>query len=442
MYWLNIFASLSEQLVFRKVSDLKRERELAERRKNEPKLDQSQDHLVRKIFSRFRKGGSNSATNLLSGIQQPSSSNGPCGGGGGDGSNAGSQAGTPSRTQQHVAFARDVERGDQSADEVEGSPRREHARAVKAAKEDETASSRSGSAKTKWGRLMKGGSNNSSSSVEGAPPGDEMNLLSPTAAAAAAAQPQSSKSVKVTAEIGRVMASGGGGGGNIGGSGNKVYPKLSRVPERGESIDDGAVLAPVPSTPLEAPRGGRLLLRTSQVIASAADYSPPSPSRSDSPSERVSPSLIIESFSELKHEVRAEVQRINHKMSRLEDILGEILVRLTPPAPPPPTHHPPARSPGGRSTRSSQVAPAPTNPSEVVGSAAPYLVVTAPSSASASSSTIDEVEHQSTADTTVAVASRTGRVKPQLKNRPKSAGSSGSGSDSQSKLSTQFQEYV
>ncbi|KYN08917.1 Potassium voltage-gated channel protein eag [Trachymyrmex cornetzi] len=42
-------------LIFRKVADVRREKELAERRKNEPQLDQAQDHLVRKIFSRFRR---------------------------------------------------------------------------------------------------------------------------------------------------------------------------------------------------------------------------------------------------------------------------------------------------------------------------------------------------------------------------------------------------
>ena len=31
---------------------------------------------------------------------------------------------------------------------------------------------------------------------------------------------------------------------------------------------------------------------------------------------------IIDSFAQLKYEVRDEVQRINHKMTRLEDILG------------------------------------------------------------------------------------------------------------------------
>lgn len=45
-------------MIFRKVSDVKRERELAERRKHEPLQELSQDHLVRKIFSKFRRNGS------------------------------------------------------------------------------------------------------------------------------------------------------------------------------------------------------------------------------------------------------------------------------------------------------------------------------------------------------------------------------------------------
>lgn len=40
------------------MSDVKRERELAERRKHEPLQELSQDHLVRKIFSKFRRNGS------------------------------------------------------------------------------------------------------------------------------------------------------------------------------------------------------------------------------------------------------------------------------------------------------------------------------------------------------------------------------------------------
>lgn len=69
--------NLRHRLIFRKVADVKREKELAERRKNgkvnavrlrndidqllfassstEPQLASNQDHLVRKIFSKFRR---------------------------------------------------------------------------------------------------------------------------------------------------------------------------------------------------------------------------------------------------------------------------------------------------------------------------------------------------------------------------------------------------
>ncbi|KAI2805179.1 Potassium voltage-gated channel sub H member 5 [Blomia tropicalis] len=47
--------NLRHRLIFRKVADVKREQELAEKRKNDPQPDLAQDHLVRKIFSKFRK---------------------------------------------------------------------------------------------------------------------------------------------------------------------------------------------------------------------------------------------------------------------------------------------------------------------------------------------------------------------------------------------------
>ena len=49
------------------VSDVKKEQELAERRKNDPALNQTQDHLVRKLFSKFRKGGQETSVPLVGG---------------------------------------------------------------------------------------------------------------------------------------------------------------------------------------------------------------------------------------------------------------------------------------------------------------------------------------------------------------------------------------
>ncbi|KPJ04676.1 Potassium voltage-gated channel protein eag [Papilio xuthus] len=52
---LTLTYNLRHRLIFRKVADVRRERELMERRKREPQLEQAQDHLVRKIFSRLAR---------------------------------------------------------------------------------------------------------------------------------------------------------------------------------------------------------------------------------------------------------------------------------------------------------------------------------------------------------------------------------------------------
>lgn len=46
--------NLRHRLVFRKVSEVKQEKELADKSKDDPQLPQNQD-LVRKIFSKFRR---------------------------------------------------------------------------------------------------------------------------------------------------------------------------------------------------------------------------------------------------------------------------------------------------------------------------------------------------------------------------------------------------
>lgn len=46
--------NLRHRLIFRKLADVKREKELADRLKDEPHV---QDHLVKKILSKFRRGG-------------------------------------------------------------------------------------------------------------------------------------------------------------------------------------------------------------------------------------------------------------------------------------------------------------------------------------------------------------------------------------------------
>jgi len=62
--------NLRNRLIFRKVSDVKKEQELAERQKNDPALNQTQDHLVRKLFSKFRKGGQETSVPLIAGCSK------------------------------------------------------------------------------------------------------------------------------------------------------------------------------------------------------------------------------------------------------------------------------------------------------------------------------------------------------------------------------------
>jgi potassium voltage-gated channel Eag-related subfamily H protein len=262
-------------------------------------------------------------------------------------------------------------------------------------------------------------------------------VLATTSAAAASTATTTAATTTTTTAAGRVQSAG---------SGNKIHPKLSRVPERQETSVDEAL-------PLDRSR-----LTASQAFSTtvSADYSPPvaaghchqQMSRSDS-------SSIIDSFTELKQEVRSEVQRINHKMSRLEDILGEILVRLTPasvaaataataaaqPAKPPPPPLPSARSPGGR-IRHAQVAPAPSSDNPTASSAAssqqPFLLVPGNTADPTAATPVPVDVDSGAAPATRPTGRSSGKSQSggtRSRSRPRSAGTS-------DKLTTQFQEYV
>lgn len=85
--------NLRHRLIFRKVADVKREKELAERRKNEP-LAQNQDHLVRKIFSKFRRTPQ----------AQSGSKDGSIGGGGGSSAQSDIEKGDVDADQTKVSY--------------------------------------------------------------------------------------------------------------------------------------------------------------------------------------------------------------------------------------------------------------------------------------------------------------------------------------------------
>ncbi|XP_076647431.1 potassium voltage-gated channel protein ether a go-go isoform X3 [Halictus rubicundus] len=264
--------NLSHRLIFRKVADVRREKELAERRKNEPQLDQAQDHLVRKIFSRFRR-------------------------------------------ERHTA---DVEKGDgkDSKDGKEGES--SHSRKLSTTDESTAAKPRTG----KWGRLL-GSASLDSGSDTGTGPDTFKRSLS-----ARDARPSSS------------------------GGSNKVFPKFGKLAGTieesgdGESGKESSQQQQQPAQPSPAD-SKQLQLRRLESYDDGL-ITQPSHDRE-----------ILAAVLEVKVDLKLEVQRVNQRLAKIEDMLQVLMTRL-------PTVSPQQQKPGsfpsggggsGGTQPSSQAAP-------------------------------------------------------------------------------------
>ncbi|XP_066245791.1 potassium voltage-gated channel protein eag isoform X2 [Euwallacea similis] len=276
--------NLRHRLIFRKVADVKREKELAERRKNEPQLDQNQDHLVRKIFSKFRRDRS--------------------------------QAAAAAATSQS-----DLEKGSDDAGE-------KITRVVSTAKLSSVAEkddSSGGGVKTsisrppsvrgsKWSRLL------GSASLDS---GSETSNQTGTAF-------QRSLSAKDPKDRPSSSSSGSSGSQPTPGSGNKIFPKLQKVSAtsspaitRQDTIDE--------MVEVEQPRN--LSLRKMQSY----DCGLRDPSTASMYQTAVPDSIAPVEYKELltnlmdfKVDVKLEIQKMNQKMNRMEEMMTEILRRLSP----------------------------------------------------------------------------------------------------------------
>ncbi|CAG9762934.1 unnamed protein product [Ceutorhynchus assimilis] len=279
--------NLRHRLIFRKVADVKREKELAERRKNEPQLDQNQDHLVRKIFSKFRRDRSQAA--------------------------AAAAAAAPTQS--------DVEKGGEDSD-------KNITRVVSTTKLSSVAEkddSSGGGVKTtvtrpssvrgsKWSRLLGSASLDSGSETS----------------AQTAAAFQRSLSAKDPKDRPSSSSSGSSGTQPAPGSGNKIFPKLQKVSAtsspaitRQDTIDE--------MVEVEQPRN--LSLRKMQSydcglrdpsIASMYQTAVPEPI---APLEYKE---LLTNLMDFKVDVKLEIQKMNQKMNRMEEMLSEILKRLSP----------------------------------------------------------------------------------------------------------------
>ncbi|KAI5699483.1 hypothetical protein M8J75_003699 [Diaphorina citri] len=257
--------NLRHRLIFRKVADVRREKELAERRKHEPQLDQNQDQLVRKIFSKFRRD------------------------------RAAQGQTTPASTETTA----DVEKGVTGATSTEVVPKTPTVKSSGHSERGElscpvlvTKPKPAGSRSGKWGRLL------GSSSVESGSESTSTKYL-----------PGASKEPSAL----RLPTSG------TNGSGNKVFPKLQK-------------LTATSAGPLHSPSG----LRREKTIDESIEVEETSAPKPESglvvyQPKGTSPDKykeIITNIMDFKVDVKLEVQRLNQKIARMEELLGEIVNRL------------------------------------------------------------------------------------------------------------------
>ncbi|KAL0266809.1 UNVERIFIED_CONTAM: hypothetical protein PYX00_009253 [Menopon gallinae] len=357
--------NLRHRLIFRKVADVRREKELAERRKNEPQLDQNQDHLVRKIFSKFRRDRTQT------------------------------QAQTPSIQGQ---ASPDVEKGSDKADSDGGSIGEGGSKAVRVMsttklssvteKEDcntsstgpggscttlvpvSSVKSRPASVRTsKWGRLLGSSSVDSGSEMPSTGTSGQQRSSSATGNGKEGSKPG--------------QTNGGGTNGNNGnghpppqGSGNKVFPKLQKVSSTSTSgavitrqdtieelveLDDSRTVArAITSAPTPTGAAGSSLRKIDTIIDTRQTPSLRKVESYDSgliksvdqksekemgfasegagtpvtvlPSQQILPNAeykeIMSNIMDFKIDVKLEVQRINQKIGRVEELLNDLLGRL------------------------------------------------------------------------------------------------------------------
>ncbi|XP_046383840.1 potassium voltage-gated channel protein eag-like isoform X3 [Ischnura elegans] len=356
--------NLRHRLIFRKVADVRRERELAERRKNEPQLDQSQDHLVRKIFSKFRRGGGAAAAH-----QQHAA--------GSDGTSTAiavpsSPSPLPTGGGNTAQTNRDVEKGERSSDTESVSsvvsvgggvgtrapPSASAAKLTSVAEREDGASSSASATSirprpavpgravggSKWGRLL--GSSASADST-----------TSDTGAAAVKSDGKGTPKER-TAPVGSSGSSP-----QPSGSGNKVFPKGQKIATRTtDTIEEMVELAPVPAgttTPAVEPStnvpvggedksGRRSNLRKVESTDSGILKSeqrlnevdgggretvvkvtqPPADVYQPPPLPSAEYKQILATLMDFKVDVKLELQRLNQKINRMEEMLGEVLVRM------------------------------------------------------------------------------------------------------------------
>ncbi|XP_074098813.1 potassium voltage-gated channel protein ether a go-go isoform X2 [Cotesia typhae] len=269
--------NLRHRLIFRKVADVRREKELAERRKNEPQLDQTQDHLVRKIFSRFKPDEvSHHGTPRTTPARKPQDSD--------EELTVNVLPPWPSFRFRRERHAADVEKGDsKDSKDTESS----HTKKPSSGEESSAPRPRA----SKWGRLL-GSSSLDSGSEGGAGTDTFKRTLS-----ARDSRPSSSAGT------------------------NKVFPKLGKLSGTIEEVADAETTKDPPQTTTLTVESKQLSLRRLESYDGGLITSQPGQDRE-----------ILAAVLEVKVDLKLEVQRVNQRLAKLEDLLQTVMSRLPPPS--------------------------------------------------------------------------------------------------------------
>ncbi|XP_043594363.1 potassium voltage-gated channel protein eag isoform X6 [Bombus pyrosoma] len=274
--------NLSHRLIFRKVADVRREKELAERRKNEPQLDQAQDHLVRKIFSRFKTDGDAQigVSRAANGRSQQDSD---------EELTVNVLPPWPSfrfRRERHNA---DVEKGDgkDGKDGKEGES--SHARKLSTTDENTVVKGRAG----KWGRLL-----GSSSLDSGSETGTGVDTFK---------RSLSARDTRPSSSAGS----------------NKVFPKFGKLTGTIEESGDAENVKETQQQQQNAADSKQLQLRRLESYDDGLITTQPSHDRE-----------ILAAVLEVKVDLKLEVQRVNQRLAKIEDMLQTLMTRLPAATPP------------------------------------------------------------------------------------------------------------
>lgn len=311
-YFFYVFS----QLIFRKVADVRREKELAEKRKNEPQLDEQRDQLVRKIFTKFRK---DRAPSQVLGMQQQSGGTAAAGAD----ENKGEAAG-----QQPSADASDGSGGG-------GRPKVLPLVLRQQSDDNQQASCSTGPKPapkkvSKWGKVLGGGGGGGG----GGGSTDSADVSSVTAAS------MHSAPAKMRDSPGRQAS---------GGNGHKVFPKLQKVPataaavdpltlgQRQETIDEtheriiALSAAGTPAEPGETPDRPSVTVTASPPKPAVRPADAPSPPPPPCGPVLLPPPLdldVLSKIEDLQADFKSDVASINQRLTAIEDVMQRIVNKL------------------------------------------------------------------------------------------------------------------